>query len=311
MDGVTAPDAPDHAKVWSSVDWYSLPGQPAPPAPASRRRRLVTVLVVAWVLALVGAGVWYSFHGSPTVREQTTIASAQPRVDEAVGRVLAAAGTGPVPAVSGYEKTEDCRVTPVRAGARYERSVRLYTRVGGERALLGRIAAGLPGGYQAKLHRDSLVADAGYYVAVVGAVEQPGVVQVIASTGCRPLGHAPAIDPAGEPPAADRAAIDQVLHALGVGTVQWSTHTLPCGVRTVEAITPTRPGSLLAALHPADAVLGSSDAVAYRQARPGTVSGAATPDASSSTNPGGSGTAVAALRDTGGLTVTATTGSCA
>ena len=302
MDGVTAPDAFDHARTWSSVDWYALPGQPVqPPAPAGRRRRLVIVLAVAWVLVLLGTGVWYSFHGSPTVREQTTIAQAQPRVDEAVSRVLAAAGTGPVPAVSGYEKTEDCRVTPVRAGARYERSVRLYTHAGDEVPLLGRIASGLPGGYQAKLRGDSLVADAGYYVAVTGIVEQPGVVRVFAGTGCRTLGHEPASDPTAEPPATDRGAIDQVLHALGAGTARWRTHALPCGVRTVEATAPAGPGSLLAALHPAGAVLGSVDAVAYREAGFGAPAGSET----------AAGTAVAVLRDSGGLTVTATTGSCA
>jgi hypothetical protein len=323
MDGVTAPDAPDHAKAWSSVDWYSLPNQPTGPAPAGRRRPLVTVLAVAWVLVLVGTGTWYSFHGSPTIREQTTIAQAQPRVDEAVGRILVAAGTGPVPAVSGYEKTADCRVTPIRAGARYERFVRLYTPVGDEVALLGRIAGGLPSGYRAELRGDSLFADAGYYVTVTGVVEQPGVVHVVAGTGCRPLGHEPAIDPTGEPPAAVRAAIDRVLHVLGAGTAQWSTHTLPCGVRTVEATAPAGSGSLRTALHPADAVLGSADAVAYRDAGPGAPAGsagAASPDAPSSagaaspdapSSAGAAGTAVAVLRDGGGLTVTATTGSCA
>ncbi|MEN3310631.1 MAG: hypothetical protein V7603_6833, partial [Micromonosporaceae bacterium] len=289
MDTVTAPDAgsaiPPGATPYGWPPVVAFPPPPRPPAHPGRRRVLVA-LAVAWALALVGTGIWYSFHGTPTVRDQTTIAQAAPHVDDAVGKVLAVAGADPVPAVSGYQKVADCGLTPVRAGARYQRSVRLYTRVGAERDLLGRVAAGLPRGYRAKMSGRSLAADAGYYVALTGGVEQPGVVKIVASTGCRALGHQPAGDPDAQPPAGDRAAIDPVLAALRAGTVRWSTHRLPCGVRTVEAVVGGAAGSLRTALHPAGAPLVSGDDVyAFRDG----------------------GAAVAARRSADTVTVTATT----
>src|SRR5262245_50676538 len=142
MDGVNPPETPAYGG-WPPVVAFPPPAPPANP----RRRRVLIALAVAWALALVGTGIWYSFHGTATVRDQTTVAQAEPRVDTAVGRVLVAAGSEPVPAVSGYEKAGDCDLTPVRGGALYQRSVRLYVPVGGERDLLGRVAAGLPREY--------------------------------------------------------------------------------------------------------------------------------------------------------------------
>jgi hypothetical protein len=288
MDGVTpeaGPETSPGAYAWPPV--VAFP--PPQPPPDPRRRRVLVAIATAWALVLVGAGIWYALHGSPTVRDQTTIAQAEPRVDAAVGRVLAVAGTDTVPAVTGYEKTGDCDLTPVRTGSQYQRAVRLYTRVGGERDLLGRVAAGLPKEYRARLRGGSLVADAGYYVLVNGTVEQPGVVRVVASTGCRSLGDPVAGDPDAQPPAGDRAAIDPVLAALGAGPVRWSTHRMPCGVRTVEAVMAGSDRSLGTALRAAAAPLVSGDNVyAFRD-------GAA---------------AVAARRSGDTVTVTATTGSC-
>jgi hypothetical protein len=81
----------------------------------------------------------------------------------------------------------------------------------------------------------TLVADAGDYVAVTGTVDRPGLVLVSASTGCRPVGHRPAADPTTAPPATDRAQVDGALAAFGITAQRWSTHALPCGVRTIEA----------------------------------------------------------------------------
>ncbi len=304
MDGVTTPEAagPETAvpptatggppappgRGWPPVATFPPPQPPETPQ-RRRRRRVVAAVAVAWALVLVVTGVWYSFHGSPTVRDQTTVAQAEPRVDDATGKVLAAAGADAVPAVSGYDKTGDCDLTPVRLGARYQRSVRLYTPVGEEAALLDRVAKGLPAAYHATVRGRSLVADAGYYVALTGGVEQPGVVRVVASTGCRAIGHEPAADASAPPAPGDRAAIDPVLAALGAGTVQWRTHVLPCGVRTVEAVVSSGAGPLRGTLHPAGiAVVSRDDVYAYRD-------GAA---------------AVAAQRGAGTVTVTATTGSC-
>jgi hypothetical protein len=285
MDRVTVPPR-EMPPGWPPV--ATFPAPPAPPA-HPRRRRVLIALAVAWALVLMGTGIWYSLHGSTTVRDQTTIVKAQPRVDEAVAKVLAAAGTEPVPAISGFDKAGDCDLTPVRPGAQYQRSVRLYTKQGGEADLLRQIATGLPAGYKAKVKGGRMVADAGYYVLLTGSVEQTGVVKVVASTGCRTPGGTLAADPVAQPPAGDRAAIDPVLAALGAGTVQWHTHQLPCGVRTVEAVVGGGAGPLRATLHGAGAPLVSGDDVyAFRD-------GAA---------------AVGARRSGDTVTVTATTGSC-
>src|SRR5947199_266654 len=139
-------------------------------------------VAAAWGLLLAVSGIWYSLHGRPTERDQTTIARAEPVVAQAVADVVRAAGTSVVPALSGFEKTADCSVTPVRGGAEYQREVWLYTPVSTEPALLDRIAHGLPARYRAVVHHPAggavptLAADAGYYVAVTGSVERSGLV---------------------------------------------------------------------------------------------------------------------------------------
>jgi hypothetical protein len=230
---------------------YALPPAPQPARP--RRRRLAIALIVAWSLLLIVGGVWYSRTGAPTERDQTTIAQARPVVDRAVEAVLQAAGSDPVPAASGFEKSGDCRVTPVRHGAKYQRSLWLYTGKGSERALLDRIAAGLPAGYKARTAGQTvptLFADAGLYVAVNGTVPEPGGVRVVVSTGCRVPGDTPfAPDPTGVPQPADRSLIDQLAKTTGGTATDWHTHQLPCGARTVEAsIAGARPAALTSLL---------------------------------------------------------------
>jgi hypothetical protein len=235
-----------------------VPYEPPPPPPPvdPRRRRVLIAICAAWTLVLLLGGVWYAWHGRPSVREQTTIAQAAPTVDRAIGQVIAAAGAGVVPAITGYDKLESCAVTPVRIGARYDREVWLAAAPGTESGLLDRIAAGLPAGYRPVATHPStggspaprLAADAGDYVAISGSVDRSGLVRITASTGCRPLGHPPAADPAVAPPTADRAPIDRVLAALGVTGVRWADHRLPCGLRTVEAVGAA--GNTLAALPP-------------------------------------------------------------
>jgi hypothetical protein len=232
MGGVTVNDTPTYLT-------YQLP--PPPPRPDPRRRRLLTAMVAGWAVVLVVLGIWYSLQGKPTVKEQTTIAQAQSTVDRAIGQVVTAAGSGVVPAVGGYQKVADCEINPTRSGARYARELYLYTAPGSEPALLDRVAAGLPAGYHAKAqhpttgNKDTLAADAGDYVAIDGTLAQPGAVRIVANTGCRPLGHAPAADPTALPDEADRAPVQGLLTSLGVSSAAWSTHQLPCGLRTVEA----------------------------------------------------------------------------
>jgi type II secretory pathway pseudopilin PulG len=204
---------------------------PPPPPPVNpRRRRALIVVAVVWGVLLATTGVWYSLHGRATAREQTTVEAAGATVDTAIQNVVRAAGASVVPAVSGFEKAGGCSVTPVRSGVTYQRVAWLYTPVGSEPALLDRLAAGLPASYDAKAHHSpggavhTLAADAGNFVAVTGSVSLPGLVRVVADTGCRPLGRAPAADPAVAP-------VDNPFGVAG----DWHAHALPCGLRTVEA----------------------------------------------------------------------------
>ena len=220
-----------------------LPYLPPPPPPPSApgRRRLLIGLSAGWALVLLVGGVWYALHGRPTIREQTTIAQAQATVDRAITQVVQAARPAAVPAITGYEQVESCDITPVRAGARYDRKAWLATAPGTEPALLDRIAHALPAGYHTTVVKPSapkppqLVADAGDYVALTGTVDRPGLVMVSAATGCRPVGGRPAADSTASPAPADRAPVDRALAAFGVTPVRWSTHRLPCGLTTIEA----------------------------------------------------------------------------
>ena len=65
----------------------------------------------------------YALHGEPSVREQTTIGNARPVVDRAIVDVVAAAGAGPVVAVSGFDRVRSCKITPVRSGVEFRRDV--------------------------------------------------------------------------------------------------------------------------------------------------------------------------------------------
>jgi len=259
MERVTAPDPP---------------APPAAPARDSRRRRVLLAVALVWGLVLATVGIWYSFHGRPTAREQTTIAQAQPVVDRAIENVVRAAGLAAVPAVFGFGKVSDCDVTPIRGGVRYERTVWLYTAAGGEADLLDRIVDGLPARYKAEAHGTphTMTADAGFFVTVNGSIPVPGLVSVKAGTGCRTLGHQPAADPTTAPGP----------DPLGVRGA-WQVHTLPCGLRTVAVAGPaTRSLSTL----PHDgAVVATGDVYADR-------------------------TGLAARTDAGTVTLTTTTGTC-
>jgi hypothetical protein len=275
---VTLPDAPIPTAE-PPPGPYLVYHPPPPPRPGNPRKRRVLLAVVAgWGLLLGATGIWYSFHGRPSAREQTTIEQAQPTVDRAIENVVRAAGTSVVPAVFGYEKVSDCDVTPIRRGARYERVVWLYLPVDGEPALLDRIAAGLPGGYGAQAHhssasaQDTLAADAGDYVAVTGSVPAPGLVSVKAETGCRTLGHRPATDPTTSP-------AGNPLGVTGTGRL----HTLPCGLRTVAVAGPA--SGAFSALPRTDAVVATADVYADRSG-------------------------FAARRQADTVTVTSTTGTC-
>ena len=252
----------------------AYPAPPPPPGHSRRTRRVLLAVAAAWALLLAVGGIWYSFHGRATAREQTTIAAARPVVDTAIGNVARAAGTFAVPAVFGYEKVADCKVTPIRAGARYARELWLFVSADGTGALLDRLAAGLPASYHAKAFHaaHSLSGDAGDFVAIEAQVLTPGLVSVKADTGCRPLGPPPAADPTTAPG----------TDPLGV-TGTWRLHALPCGLRTAVVTGPA--SRALTDLPRSAAVVVTDDVYADH-------------------------TGLAARRDGPLITVTTTTGTC-
>lgn len=242
-----------------------LPGYvwtyPAPAPPPWRAPRWLVAATVIWMVVLVAGAVFYAFRGAPTVREQTTISSSRPVVDRAVADAVTAAGSGPVIAMSGFNRVRSCSITPVRPGLDYERTVTFYTAPGTEPALLSTIGEGMPARYRARVGTAAigyLYADAGDYVAVTGTMTAPGQVLVRAITGCRPLGRpitAPTA-PANVPP-----SVTDVLTALDVQASSTVETVVGCGtgrgvMRTVTAAVP--PGRVSGPLGEALAKLSTS-----------------------------------------------------
>jgi hypothetical protein len=262
------------------------PEPPAAPAPSSRRRWLVAV-VVAWALVLVGAAYLSSRRDPPTVREQRPIEQAAPVVWGAAGRLAAAAGgPGAVVEMTPSRLTRGCRLTTAREGATLELGLRIYTATADAPALLDRIAQTLPGSYRAQVRHGkdetapTFRADAGEFVGVRGGVSEPGLVTLTVATGCRPLsaGWAGAVALLGTP--ADAMA-ERVLAALGAEQADWGRIDVPCpgrgAVRTARLTSRpgTAPGPLRAALHEiaagATIVADTPERLAYRQGEFGVV----------------------------------------
>lgn len=229
---------------------------PAPPEPPWKAPRLLIVATCAWILVLLVGAVFYAFHGRSTVREQSTIAGAQPVVSRAVVDVVTAAGSGPVLAMTAFQQARTCSITPVRAGVDYQRTLVFYVADGTEAALLTTIGAGLPASYRATTGPGAiayLYADAGDFVAVVGAMTAPGRVVVRFGTGCRPAGHGIAVPMTSVAPS---LPVIDVLTALKARPSATTETRLDCGrgrgtLRTVTATVP--PGQVSA---PLDVALG-------------------------------------------------------
>ena len=195
---------------------------PARPSGWGRRRRLLIVIVAVWTVVVAGLAVWSVGRDPATVPEQRDIAQALPELRQAVGVVFAAAG-GPGRAVVLGDLTvsQECRVTPVRAGVIAVRDVRVYLRAGEARAGVEAIAAALPESYRVEVTSGrggtefALHGDAGNFIGVDGdlnAGEQ--VLTLRVSSGCRPLssGQLDKSDPATGPAP---AALGAALAALG------------------------------------------------------------------------------------------------
>jgi hypothetical protein len=219
----------------------TTPGPPVPervvvvPTPSGQRRPRwwLVAFALAWTLVLAGGIVWSVRRGTPTAREQTTVAQAVPVVDVATVRLVASVAADGLAAVavSGLERTETCSVTVFRSGARYQRVVTAAVATGTELALLRRVAERLPASYKAVVTTatgSKLKADAGLFVAVTGTVAEPGRVRFVVDTGdCRPEGNVPATGGSTEPPRL-AVLVDDVFNRLRVRQVSWARNDLVC-----------------------------------------------------------------------------------
>jgi hypothetical protein len=262
------PDAPAYPQPASQPD----PAQGGQPAPAAPKRRWLIVVIAAWAVLLLVVANYSVRRDSPTVPEQRSIAQASPVVDRAIGELAVAAGPDAVVEVSGRRIENGCRITPMRSGATLSRDITLRTGAAGGRTLLDRIAQRLPGTYQAAVQHgkggtaDGLHADAGDFVAIKGGVSPPGVIQLTATTGCRPVvqpmeqphpPHAsPGIQASAQPQYPVGAEAARVLAALGASKVAArDSASAPCPgggvVATAHAVgQPVPQGPLAPALRP-------------------------------------------------------------
>src|SRR5262245_37831868 len=116
-------------------------------------KRWLLIVAVLWSLVIAGLAYYSLRTGRPTAREQTTIGSALPYVDAALGDFAAALDPATtVAALGGYTAlSHDCRITMARSGWRYERVLTVYTSAGSEAGLLDRLAAGVPKRYRMRI----------------------------------------------------------------------------------------------------------------------------------------------------------------
>jgi hypothetical protein len=246
----------------------TAPSAAPPPAVRPRwsnRRKVLSAVLVVWGVLLTGLAIWSYRGDEPTVREQRTLAEAQPVVARTVGDLVAAAGPAAVPVVSGASVTSGCRITPLRRGSTLTVALRFYTSTSDGPQVLRRIADGLPAGYQATASERALRVDAGSFVAVRGRLSEPGVVQVNVTTGCRPGSPAGAALPA--PGRFDEVPV-RVLESLGASAVDpVTTLSAPCpgggAVTTAQATGRGTPPPLASTLG-GTPVLATPRVYAYR-----------------------------------------------
>ena len=158
--------------------------QPAEP-PAPGRRRLWIAIVAAWALLLLGLAVWSARNDPPSLRDQTTLASAKATIDTAAGQVVAAAPTGWQVNDEGF-RDSDCDLSLARGGTSTIRTVTLFGPEGGEAAALALLAERLSAAVRpASGPASSFSYDAGNYVLVRGNVGPAGTLVIQLTSGCR------------------------------------------------------------------------------------------------------------------------------
>ncbi|RUL93837.1 hypothetical protein EG812_09155 [Verrucosispora sp. FIM060022] len=254
---------------------YAPSAGPPPPDSGPGWPRWLVALTVAWAVLLAGL-TWHSARNDPpTVREQRTLAQAVPRVDAAIGELVAAA-SGTVYALAPAEIEQGCRVTPFADGAILRRHVELAVPAGEERAVLERVAEGLPSTWRAGVRLTSdgprLRADAGEFVTVSGRTVADGRVRLSVETGCRPADVVVASFLPGYPPGPESTALAAALAALGVEAGEpdeWVQVVCPSGgvARTLRVdltAAAESPQAALAPLAGGTPVVATDELYAYR-----------------------------------------------
>jgi hypothetical protein len=156
--------------------------QPTPPA----RRHLWTVLVTGWALLLLVLAVWSARNDPPSLRDQTTAASAKATIEEVVGQVTARVPAGATIQDKGYAE-KACSLSAARDGVSVARTLIVSGPTGGESAMIEALASALPDAVTrpADGPKEGFFYDAGNYVAVRGKVSGEGIVTVDLNSGCR------------------------------------------------------------------------------------------------------------------------------
>lgn len=194
----------------------------APPEPKAGRRPWLIAVVAVWIVVVAGLGWWSVTNDPPTVPEQRDIADALPILQRATGAVLAAAdGDDRVVRLGDLEISDDCRLTPVRAGVEARRDVTVYVQADRALAALQAIVLALPPDYAAESgsssggRRIGLTADAGGFVAIDAAADAgTQVLQVRVTTGCRPAADEAVPGPVAAPAGGLPVALERTLEAL-------------------------------------------------------------------------------------------------
>jgi hypothetical protein len=162
----------------------AYPQQPDDPPPA-RRRRLWITLVAAWALLLLGLAVWSARNDPPSLRDQTTLASAKATIDATTAQVVAAVPTGWQVNDEGYRDSA-CELSLVRDGVATVRTITLSGPAGAEPAALAALAERLSAAVRPPSGpASSFSYDAGNYVLVRGNTGPAGTLVIQLTSGCR------------------------------------------------------------------------------------------------------------------------------
>lgn len=192
------------------------------------KRRKLGVVVTAW--GLLVAILAFS-ASSVTVREQLDIGDALPRLSQAVGDVAGLmSGQEPSFAVEPLVRDDECDITPVRSGVEYSRSLKIYAGENSAPQVAKNLRDRLADRYDLRV-APSVDGALRYTATLPNFVDYElsafnGVVEWVASTGCRPVGsEAGTVVSVYDPPAESTA----ILGDLNVESADWSKASVSCG----------------------------------------------------------------------------------